>query len=120
MPIYVFERSEGGEKVVAERFYPLDEMPRYGERVEFDGHEWVRVVERGGGAVRMEPVTIAHSMPRRGDRRDPGAPRYDRRGRPVLKTAVEKMDYAKRYTDKNHEPMHFERTSSQGAFGDEE
>jgi hypothetical protein len=38
----------------------------------------------------------------------------------VLVTTEEKLSYAKRYEQKNHEPCRFERTSSQGAFGDEE
>lgn len=121
MPNYCFERMDAeGNRIHKDLFYPLEERPAYGASVTFGGFEWIRVMENRSPPVRIEPETIAHSMPRRGDPRDPGAPRYDRRRRPVLITTEEKQTYAKKYEQHNREPCRFERTSSQGAFGDEE
>jgi len=95
--------------------------PKVGEEVHLDGFVWHRMpdFEPAVAHVRMEKATVAHSMPRRGDPRDPGAPRYDRRNRPVLLTSEEKATYAKKYEQHNKESCHYERTSSQGAFEDE-
>jgi len=118
MPTYVFKAKDGED--IAEHYFPLEEMPRYGDEVEIEGRTWVRIFEGSSASVRMEPITTARSMPRRGDPRDPGAPRYDRRGNAVLVTSEEKASYAKAYEQHNHEKCHYERTSSQGAFKDDD
>ena len=119
-PLYDFERKdECGAVQRREHYFALEDMPHYGDEVEIDGQRWTRVMERRPATAKIPGVTVAHSRPRKGDPRDPGAPAYDHRNRAILKNRAEKDDYAKRYNDKNEDQIRFEHSGSEGAYGDE-
>lgn len=125
MKCVMWRNRPSGQVETREVEYPDGQEPAEGEKRQIDGWVWERLrsekpAQNLGPFLPRNRPTVAHSMPRRGDPRDPGAPRYDRRGRPVLETTEERLTYAKRYEQHNNEPCRFERTSSQGAFDDED